>query len=492
MKKRMTKTFLAATFFASALFIASDDASAKKTFYDVENSRNSHTEAIQYLNNLNVYDYKTGNQFNFSRPVSRAEASKILHTILSNDSSLSIPKARSYNGQLKDLKNSTTFSKEIIWAYEAGIFDGDEYGNFNPDQAVKRSHLSKILVESFKLKGKDTYSFRDVSKSSWYYDYVNILASHGITTGNESNRFLPNNNVTSAQMATFIYRTLNYKNTGEVGGNTPPPPAAEKPDTATVTYNSEYDFAWKQTGKNLEFELEGVDNNKIVARYMTKDGKSFFGAQDLKIGTATAAQVKAKYGTKNASVRRSNVNFNTASSNEYNFYLIDDYYVTFFYDLHKKNVIRSILYVHKDYEVKKDGFYGDISDTQKHSEQLMVELMNQARAAEGVQPLTHSPQWAAIARKHSKDMIDNNYFSHTSLSGASPYDRMLSGGMSKAELRTWGENISYGHYNVIYAHEGFMNSKGHRDNLLQSRFNHAIVGLEYSSKKAPYFTINFY
>ncbi|MER2227201.1 MAG: hypothetical protein ABS916_09120, partial [Carnobacterium sp.] len=79
--KKITKSFIASTLFASALFVASDDVFAKKTFYDVENSRNSHTEAIQYLNNLNVYDYKSGNQFNFSKPVSRAEASKILQTI---------------------------------------------------------------------------------------------------------------------------------------------------------------------------------------------------------------------------------------------------------------------------------------------------------------------------------------------------------------------------------------------------------------------------
>ncbi|MEK5079317.1 S-layer homology domain-containing protein [Solibacillus sp. FSL W7-1436] len=491
MKKRITKSFIATTLFASALFVASDDVFAKKTFYDVENSRNSHTEAIQYLNNLNVYDYKSGNQFNFSKPVSRAEASKILQTILSSDSALAIPKERSYNGKFKDVTNSTPFAQEIIWAYESGIFDGDEYGNFNPDQPVKRSHLSKILVESLKLNGGTTISFKDVSKSSWYYDYVNILASYGITTGNENNQFLPNNNVTSAQMATFLYRALIYKTTGEVISE-PAPPPVEKPDTATATYNSEYDFAWKQTGKNLDFELEGVDNNKIVARYMTKQEKSFFAAQDLKIGKNNASDVKAKYGTKNVNVRRGNVIYNTPSSNEYNFYLIDDYYVTFFYDIHKKNVIRSILYVHKDYEVNKDGYYGDISDTQKHSEQLMVELMNQARAAEGVDPLTHSPQWATIARKHSKDMIDNNYFSHTSLSGTTPYDRMISGGMSKSELRTWGENISYGHYNVIYAHEGFMNSKGHRDNLLQPAYKNAIVGLEYSSNKSPYFTINFY
>lgn len=489
--KKITRSFIATTLFASALFVASDDVFAKKTFYDVENSRNSHTEAIQYLNNLNVYDYKTGNQFNFSKPVSRAEVSKILQTILSNDPALSIPKVRSYNGKFKDVTNSTPFAKEIIWAYESGIFDGDEYGNFNPDQPVKRSHLSKILVESLKLNGGKQVSFKDVSKSSWYYDYVNILASSGITTGNEQNQFLPNNNVTSAQMATFLYRALIFKTTGEAV-SPPTPPATEKPDAATTMYNSEYDFAWKQTGKNLEFELEGVDNNKIVARYMTKQEKSFFGAQDLQIGKNNANDVKAKYGTKNANVRRGNVIYNTPSSNEYNLYLIDDYYVTYFYDIHKKNVIRSILYVHKDYEVNKDGYYGDITDTQKHSEKLMVELMNQARAAEDVHPLTHSPQWAAIARKHSKDMIDNNYFSHTSLTGTTPYDRMISGGMSKSDLKTWGENISYGHYNVIYAHEGFMNSKGHRDNLLQPAFNNAIVGLEYSSKKAPYFTINFY
>lgn len=491
MKKIITSSLLATTLFTSALFINHDEVYAKKTFYDVENSQTVYTEAIQHLNSLDIYDYKSGNYFNFNEAVSRAEAAKILHELFTSDSNMSLPKKRTYNGQFKDVQNSTSFSNDIIWAYEAGIFDGDEKGYFNPKQAVKRSHLAKILVESFNLNRKNIYTFKDVPKSSWYYDYVNILASYGITNGNGQNQFLPNNHVTSAQLATFLYRSINLKNTGEVD-QTPPSEPVDTPAMATASYNSEYDFTWQQTGKNLEFELEGVDQNQVVARYLTKQGNSFSGAPTLKIGVHNANNVKAKYGTKNAVVRRGNTSYTTSDSKEYNFYLIDDYYVTFFYDNHKNDVIRSIFAVHKDYEVKKAGFYGNISNTQKDSEQLMVELMNQSRATEGVQALQHTPQWASIARKHSKDMIDNNYFSHISLTGTNSYDRMLSGGMSKSDLRTWGENISYGHYNVIYAHEAFMNSKGHRDNLLSANFNHVIVGLEYSSIKSPYFTINFY
>ena len=68
-----------------------------------------------------------------------------------------------------------------------------------------------------------------------------------------------------------------------------------------------------------------------------------------------------------------------------------------------------------------------------------------------------------------------------------PFDRMERGGI---RFSSAGENLSMGYPNVFAAHWGLMNSKGHRDNILQKRFTQADVGVAFRDN-APYFTINF-
>lgn len=474
---------------------------AKKSFSDIAGKNQGHFEAIHFLNDAGIYDYKTTAKFNVNAAVTRGEMSKILHNLLVATAEEEVlPRQRSYNGQFKDVSNKTPYASEIIWAYEVGIFDGNESGQFNPNQPVKRAHLAKILATSFQLEKQGTYQFKDVSRSSWYYDFVNILASNGITTGNEKNQFLPNDNVTSGQMATFIYRTLQlyepsiaqYSEQVEI---VTPVSESSKPQVATtdVLY-TEYDFNWHVVGKNEQLTLEGIVNNKVVAGYLTVKGDSFSGAP-IRIGTHTAADVTKQLGKPLNAILKSNTNYFFETNNEFAMYLIDDYYVTYFFDVHKKNSVRSILYVSKDQEHKKADYYGTknkILKAQNHSEQLMVELMNQSRTVEGLQPLRYAKEWAKVARGHSADMATNNFFDHINLRGEEPYDRMKRGGMDVDKFRTWGENISYGQFSVIYAHEGLMNSLGHRVNILNGKFENAITGVDISSDNVPYYTIKFY
>lgn len=103
----------------------------------------------------------------------------------------------------------------------------------------------------------------------------------------------------------------------------------------------------------------------------------------------------------------------------------------------------------------------------------MVHLINQARVAEGLHPLIYTPQYNDIGRKHSTEMAINNYFSHTDQNGGTALKRMQAGGL----MFSWyGENLAYGQYSAIYAHEALMNSKGHRDNILRTNFTHVLVG----------------
>src|SRR5690554_4335627 len=100
-------------------------------------------------------------------------------------------------------------------------------------------------------------------------------------------------------------------------------------------------------------------------------------------------------------------------------------------------------------------------------EQRMVNLVNTERQKAGLAPLKVDLDLSRVARIKSQDMRDNNYFSHTSPTYGSPFDMMRSFGIS---YRTAGENIAL-HSSVESAHNGLMNSDGHRANILRPNFN---------------------
>lgn len=106
-------------------------------------------------------------------------------------------------------------------------------------------------------------------------------------------------------------------------------------------------------------------------------------------------------------------------------------------------------------------------------EQNMLALVNQERAKVGLQSLQSDPELVKLARMKAQDMIDNNYFSHTSPTYGSPFDMMQAAGV---RYHYAGENLA-GASTVDIAHTSLMNSSGHRDNLLNANYNKAGIGV---------------
>lgn len=264
------------------------------------------------------------------------------------------------------------------------------------------------------------------------------------------------------------------------------------PLAAAKTFSSEYDLQWKMPSTSYkQFHLVGTKNNKTVGGYETRAGQTVFG---IKVGGSRDA-VKAKYSAPLQAIPKNNTKYMQNNKDKYNqetmgTYLIDNQYVTFFYDAHKNYQVRSITWVSAATEMSKPGFFGTQSTQLRDGfENIMVELINQARVAEGLKPLTYTPQHNPVARKHSASMADHNFFGHVDLNGLRGGDRMKKGGVA---YNWWGENLAYGQYSAIYAHEALMNSLGHRENILRKEFTHMFVGVDFNSKNQPYFTINFY
>ena len=110
-------------------------------------------------------------------------------------------------------------------------------------------------------------------------------------------------------------------------------------------------------------------------------------------------------------------------------------------------------------------------------EQLMVNMINQERAAAGVSPVTLDLRLASVGRAKANDLKANNYFDHTSPTYGSPWAMMQQVGLTVG----WaGENIA-GNNSVSGAMAALMLDPGHRANILDPRFTNVGVGIAYGS-----------
>ncbi|WP_299093390.1 CAP domain-containing protein [uncultured Metabacillus sp.] len=106
-------------------------------------------------------------------------------------------------------------------------------------------------------------------------------------------------------------------------------------------------------------------------------------------------------------------------------------------------------------------------------EQQVVDLTNQERAKQGLPALKVDLELSKVAREKSADMQRNNYFSHTSPTYGSPFDMMKKFGIT---YKTAGENIAKGQRTPQEVVNAWMNSEGHRKNILSSNYTHIGVG----------------
>lgn len=106
-------------------------------------------------------------------------------------------------------------------------------------------------------------------------------------------------------------------------------------------------------------------------------------------------------------------------------------------------------------------------------EQRMVELVNAERARYGLPPLKVKPQLVQLARLKARDMVENNYFGHTSPTYGSPFEMMRRFGVTYSFA---GENLA-GASTVETAHRALMSSSGHRANILNPNFKEIGVGV---------------
>lgn len=107
------------------------------------------------------------------------------------------------------------------------------------------------------------------------------------------------------------------------------------------------------------------------------------------------------------------------------------------------------------------------------SEVAMFALVNQERSERGISELEWDPAMVPVARAHAKDMFEQGYFSHINLEGRDVGDRLIDEGVSYVIA---GENLALAP-SLELAHDGLMQSPGHRANILALEFGRVGIGV---------------
>ena len=251
--------------------------------------------------------------------------------------------------------------------------------------------------------------------------------------------------------------------------------------------SSEYGFQWYIYNQDYKQYIQvGIQSGRVVAVYT--NAANWKSAQGVQIGTKKSV-VNQKYGKSLEYILKGNTRYMMGEKDGQDVFLIENGYVTIFYDLHNDNTVTSVQIIEKNTEEALKGFYGPSSlALQQSFERQVFDLSNAIRARNNKPIFLWDEAIAVTARKHSVDMAQNNYFDHTNQRSQSPFDRMKQDGIRYSLA---AENIAAGQPSGIFAHEGWMNSLGHRNNILGD-CQRLGVGVHFGGSYNTYYTQNFF
>ncbi|KDP60145.1 cysteine-rich secretory family protein [Staphylococcus aureus subsp. aureus 21320] len=253
-----------------------------------------------------------------------------------------------------------------------------------------------------------------------------------------------------------------------------------------VTFN-EYGTKWYTYYDDdyNNFIMISYIKDKVNALYTNQ--KIITSKSKIKYNTPKAV-VRQRLGEPETEIVKGRVRYEQ-NNKEYDVFHKNHIYTTVFYDKYRRNNVTAVLQVSDAMENRLKEQYGAPSKSLADSFELQnFDLVNAERKQHQLSTLKYSKQNSETARKHSKDMAKNHYFDHTNLKGQSPFDRLKKDGIT---FNSAGENLAYGQVSSIYAHQGLMNSIGHRKNILNDTFKILGVGVDFNDEKQPFWTENY-
>ncbi len=128
------------------------------------------------------------------------------------------------------------------------------------------------------------------------------------------------------------------------------------------------------------------------------------------------------------------------------------------------------------------------STTPSSRESQVLSLVNAERQKAGCSAVQIDARLTKSASAHSADMVQRNFFAHVNPDSVAPNERMVTAGFP---VRSWGENIAAGQADATSVMHAWMNSSGHRANILNCGFRYLGMGVAEGGSYRIYWTQNF-
>ena len=249
-------------------------------------------------------------------------------------------------------------------------------------------------------------------------------------------------------------------------------------------------------GLNWTTYHQGYGNFMMVMYDESNAVRGLFSNQDifqLPYGIQTGTkqeEVRELLGEPLEFIEKGNTHYIIDNEEAYDVYLLNNQFVTVFYDTYQNNTVEAAQIIDYDTEMNFDSLYSEGNlDFSYALEEQLFDLTNATRLKFDLPLLEWSQEAADTAYNHSQDMAVNQYFDHVNLEGQTPFDRMTEDGI---EFLIAAENLAFGQKSSIYAHQGLMNSRGHRVNILQEDVTRLGTGVTFDTENQPYYTEIFY
>jgi uncharacterized protein YkwD len=413
-------------------------------------------------------------------------------------------------------------------AVEAGYILPDTFGSTSFEvfgEAISREEMASVVVRAYIAKGLeiDSNRFMEASEkltdfnsgSAKYLDTSISAVALNLINGYPDGTFQPKGTTKRSEGTIVLSRYLNLINGTEPvsdvdGAHEFAPDHAfgtlstpfsinhiEIGDSATLVQeaygnplridSSAYGFQWWIYHENyFNYFMVGVSGNRVVALYTATDLLESTTSLEMR---QTKSEVTKALGSPKTIIAKAfddYVQINDAGSAVY---YKDKIYLTAYFDIMDSGRMFSVFLIDENMEKSMNSLYGSLTDSvRKAYEQQVFDLNNVYRTEHGKSLLKWSDPIAGTARKHSEDMAVRNFFDHNNPSGQSPFDRIAADGI---EFSVAAENIAAGYPTPFGAHAGWVNSPGHRDNLLRN-IEYLGVGVYFGGPYEIYYTQNYY
>ncbi|WP_422486375.1 S-layer homology domain-containing protein [Gudongella sp. DL1XJH-153] len=321
-----------------------------------------------------------------------------------------------------------------------------------------------IVIQPLKAEAA---SFSDVNTNDWYHENITLLIREGAIQGYPDSTFRPQNTITTAEFIKSTMSILGYKDIPSKGTHW-----ADGYISKAISLG----IACKETSANPNSPISRYNMARIVSNVL--DHQNYRPQADLPqyeqlIKDIWEISSLGSSETKNAVL------------NSYSSGILTGYVDGAFRGnstLTRSEAATVLL------RIKYEQYRAlpEVKTTVDYNQRIL-DLVNIERAAEGIKPLKLHAELSKVAYEKSKDMAIYDYFSHTSPNYGSPFEMMKEFGIS---YRYAGENIAMGQPTPEIVVQAWMDSPGHRKNIMSTNFGNLGVGV-YNDNGRIYWTQMF-